>query len=101
MLHLNPSVVKADDSTTSQPTATKPAGETELLTLLNQKLQVQKLKKAEDDAKAAEAKVTEAQAKVDTTTTAANEANTKLEAEKKEAADAKTAKLKLKKLKSC
>ena len=64
----------------------------ELLTLLNQKLQVQKLK-AEDDAKAAEAKVTEAQAKVDTTTTAANEANTKLEAEKKEAADAKTAKL--------
>ena len=46
----------------------------ELLTLLNQKLQVQKLKKAEDEAKKAEEKVTEAQAKVDTTTPAADEA---------------------------
>ena len=87
-----PSVVKADDSTTSQPTATKPAGETGAADTSKSEVTSPEIKKAEDDAKAAEAKVTEAQAKVDTTTTAANEANTKLEAEKKEAADAKTAK---------
>ena len=44
--------------------------------------------------KTAEAKVTEAQAKVDSTTTAATNAATKLEAEKKEAADANAAKTK-------
>ena len=39
-----PSVVKADDPNTAT-TPAQPAGETELLQLLNQKLQVQKLNK--------------------------------------------------------
>ena len=64
----------------------------ELLQLLNQKWQVQKLNKLKLTLKKAEEKVTEAQAKVDTTTATAKEADTKLEAEKKESADADAAK---------
>ena len=72
---VQPLVVKADEN------AAKPA-------------MPKVIQDAEADAKKAEAKVTEAQTKVDTTTTAANEAATKLETEKKEAADAETAKTK-------
>ncbi|CJC28475.1 LPXTG cell wall anchor domain-containing protein [Streptococcus pneumoniae] len=72
---IQPLVVKADEN------AAKPATP-------------KVIQDAEADAKKAEAKVTEAQTKVDTTTTAANEAATKLETEKKEAADAETAKMK-------
>ena len=50
--------------------------------------------KVNEAVKTAEAKVTEAQAKVDTATTAVNEAAAKLEAEKKEVADAEAAKTK-------
>ena len=82
-----PSVVKADDSsntttTSAQPAATQPA-ETGATDTSKSEVTSPEIKQAESDAKKAEGKVTEAQAKVDTTTAAAKEADTKLEAEKK------------------
>ena len=91
--------VPADGSTNT----TQPAGETGTTNTAAEtpksEVTSPEIKQAEADAKAKEAKVTEAQAKVDTTTTAANEAVTKLEAEKKEAADAETAKTEAEKAK--
>ena len=75
-------------ATTEQPVSVMgTAGSTEAKPTASttEKTEVEKAKEAQ---KEADAKVNEAQAKVDTTTTVANEANTKLEAEKKEAADA-------------
>ena len=86
-----PSLVKADDTNIA---TTQPTGETGATATPKSEVTSPEIKQAEADAKKAEAKVTEAQAKVDTTTTAANEAATKLEAEKKEAADAEAAKTK-------
>ena len=83
---------------TEQPVAFQPAVENtdSSETTETPKLEVTnpEIKQAEADVKTAEAKVTEAQAKVDTAIAAADEANTRLEAEKKEAADAEVAKTK-------
>ena len=83
-----PSVVKADD----KPAATQPAGDSQPTPAAETpKTEVEKAKEAE---KEANAKVAEAQAKVDITTPVADEAAKKLETEKKEAADAEAAKTK-------
>ena len=83
-----PSVVKADDKSA----ATQPAGDSQPTPAAETpKTEVEKAKEAE---KEANAKVAEAQAKVDTTTPVADEAAKKLETEKKEAADAEAAKTK-------
>ena len=78
-----PSVVKADDPNTAT-TPAQPAGETGATATPKSEVTSPEIKQAEADAKKAEEKVTEAQAKVDTTTPAANEAAKKLETEKKE-----------------
>ena len=86
-----PSVVKADDSNTA---TTQPAGETGVAATPKSEVTSPEIKQAEADVKKAEEKVAEAQAKVDKTTPVADEAATKLETEKKEAADADAAKTK-------
>ena len=90
-----PSVVKADGPTnTTQPAAT---GATDTS---KSEVTSPEIKQAEDEAKAKEEEAAKAQAKVDTTTPAANEAATKLETEKKEAADAEAAKTEAEKAKT-
>lgn len=93
-----PSVVKADESTNTTTTSAQPAPtrppETGATDTSKSEVTSPEIKQAEDEAKAKEEEAAKAQAKVDTTTTAANEANTKLEAETKEADDANAAKTK-------
>ena len=92
-------VAHAGNETTDQPVVSQPAETRNTNASGNaetpkSEVTSPEIKQAEADAKKAEEKVTEAQAKVDTATPAANEANTKLEAEKKEAADAEATKTK-------
>ena len=90
---LSPSVY-AGEATTEQPASVMGVVGSSVSKSTDTTVKKTEVEKAKEAQKEADAKVNEAQAKVDTTTTTAKEADTKLEAEKKESADAEAAKTK-------